>query len=153
MDRLLGPRQEAVENALARRHLRENTLVLYDVTSCYLEGRRCQLAQRGYSRDGKRGKLQIVIGLLCSPQGFPVAIEVFEGSTGDPSTVASQVHKIRSRFGLRRVVLVGDRGMLTAARIREDLQGVEGLHWITALRAPTIRSLVKEGTVQPSLFD
>ena len=153
MDRLLGPRQEAVENALARRHLRENTLVLYDVTSCYLEGRRCKLAQRGYSRDGKRGKLQIVIGLLCSPEGCPVAIEVFKGSTGDPSTVASQVHKIRSRFGLRRVVLVGDRGMLTAARIREDLQGVEGLHWITALRAPTIRGLVKEGTVQPSLFD
>ena len=153
MDRLLGPRQEAVENALARRHLQENTLVLYDVTSCYLEGRRCELAQRGYSRDGKRGKLQIVIGLLCSPQGCPVAVEVFKGSTGDPSTVASQVHKIRSRFGLRRIVLVGDRGMLTAARIREDLQGVEGLHWITALRAPTIRSLVKEGTVQPSLFD
>ena len=94
-----------------------------------------------------------MIGLLCSPEGCPVAVEVFKGSTGDPTTVASQVHKIRSRFGLRRVVLVGDRGMLTAARIREDLQGVEGLHWITALRAPTIRSLVKEGTVQPSLFD
>ena len=113
----------------------------------------CKLAQRGYSRDGKRGKLQIVIGLLCSPEGCPVTVEVFKGSTADPSTVASQVHKIRSRFGLRQVVLVGDRGMLTAARIREDLQGVEGLHWITALRVPTIRSLVKEGTVQPSLFD
>ena len=89
MDRLLGPRQQAVENALARRHLRENTLVLYDVTSCYLEGRHCKLAQRGYSRDGKRGKLQIVIGLLCSPEGCPVAVEVFKGSTGDPTTVAS----------------------------------------------------------------
>ena len=131
----------------------QGAFCIHVVSSVYLEGRRCKLAQRGYSRDGKRGKLQIVIGLLCSPEGCPVAVEVFEGSTGDPRTVASQVEKIRSRFGLRRVVLVGDRGMLTAARIREDLQGVEGLHWITALRAPTIRSLVKEGTVQPSLSD
>ena len=153
MEGLLGPRQEAVENALARRHLQENTLVLYDVTSVDLEVRNCELAQLGYSRDGKGGKLQFVIELLCSPQGCPVAVEVFKGSTRDPTMVASQVEKIRSRFPLRRVVLVGDWGMLTAARIREDLQSVEGLHWITGLRAPTIRRLVKEDTVQRSLFD
>ena len=102
MDRLLGPRQQAVEKALARRHLRENTLVLYDVTSCYLEGRHCKLAQRGYSRDGKRGKLQIVIGLLCSPEGCPVAVEVFKGSTGDPS--------VRWRRKCTRSVLVSGCG-------------------------------------------
>jgi transposase len=151
MDWLL-PRQARIEDHLARRHL-DNTLVLYDVTSSYFEGRTCPLARRGHNRDKKQGKLQIVIGLLCSREGRPVAVEVFEGNTGDPATVASQVKKLRERFGLERVVLVGDRGMLTDARIREDLDPVEGLSWITALRAPAIRRLALEGAVSRSLFD
>ena len=149
----LVERQAAIEQRLAKQHLREHTLVLYDLTSSYVEGTRCPLAQRGYSRDGKKSTLQIVFGLLCSADGCPVAVEVFEGSTSDPKTVASQVEKLRERFGLRHVVLVGDRGMLTAARVREDLQGVDGLRWITSLRAPVIRKLVNAGTVTPSLFD
>ena len=152
MDWLL-PRQERIEEALGKRHLREGTLVLYDVTSTYFEGHTCPLAKLGHDRDGKKGKLQIVIGLLCDVDGRPVAVEVFDGNTGDPATLAGQVRKIRERFGLRRVVLVGDRGMITEARIREDLQGIEGLDWITALRAPAIRKLVAEGSLQPSLFD
>ncbi len=152
MDWLLG-RQERIEQALAAKHLHDGTLVLYDVTSTYFEGRTCPLARLGYNRDGKKGKLQIVIGLLCDVEGRPVAVEVFEGHVGDPATLASQVRKIRQRFGLRRVVLVGDRGMITEARIREDLQEIEGLDWITALRAPAIRRLVAEGSLQPSLFD
>ena len=149
----LVERQAAIERRLAKRHLEEHTLVLYDLTSSYLEGTHCPLARRGHSRDGKKGTLQIVFGLLCTSMGCPVAVEVFEGSTSDPNTVASQVDKLRQRFGLKRVVLVGDRGMLTAARIREDLAGVDGLRWITTLRAPTIRKLVAAGTVTPSLFD
>ena len=122
MDWLLA-RQHAIEQRLAKRHLNDNTLMLYDLTSSYFEGHTCPLARRGHSRDGKRGTLQIVFGLLCTADGCPIAVEVFEGSTGDPKTVAAQVDKIRNRFGLQRVVLVGDRGMLTGARIREDLQG------------------------------
>ena len=141
--------QAAIEQRLAKRHLREHTLVLYDLTSSYLEGTHCPLAQRGHSRDGKQGTLQIVFGLLCTAEGCPVAVEVFEGSTSDPKT-ASQVDKIRNRFGLQRVVLVGDRGMLTAARIREDLQGVDGLRWITTLRAPTIRKLLAASSAPTS---
>ena len=149
----LVERQAAIEQRLAKRHLEDHTLVLYDLTSSYLEGSHCPLARRGHSRDGKKGTLQIVFGLLCTSTGCPVAVEVFEGSTSDPNTVASQVAKLRQRFGLKRVVLVGDRGMLTAARIREDLAGVDGLRWITTLRAPTIRKLVAAGKVTPSLFD
>ena len=149
----LVERQATIEQRLAKRHLEEHTLVLYDLTSSYLEGTHCPLARRGHSRDGKKGTLQIVFGLLCASAGCPVAVEVFEGSTADPNTVASQVAKLRQRFGLERVVLVGDRGMLTAARIREDLAGVDGLRWITTLRAPTIRKLVAAGKVTPSLFD
>ena len=130
----LVERQAGIEQRLAKRHLREYTLVLYDLTSSYLEGSHCPLAQHGHSRDGKKGKLQIVFELLCTAEGCPVAVEVFEGSRADPLTVASQVAKIRDRFGLQQVVLVGDREMLTAARIREDLAGVEGLRWITTLR-------------------
>ncbi len=152
MDWLLE-RQAGIEQRLAKRHLQEHTLLLYDLTSSYLEGTHCPLAQRGHSRDGKPGTLQIVFGLLCTAAGCPVAVEVFAGSTGDPQTVASQVDKIRNRFGLARVVLVGDRGMLTAARIRQDLQGVDGLRWITTLRAPTLRKLLAAGAVAPSLFD
>ena len=149
----LVERQATIEQRLAKRHLREHTLVLYDLTSSYVEGTHCPLARRGYSRDGKKGTLQIVFGLLCTAEGCPVAVEVFEGSTSDPKTVACQVDKIRTRFGLQRVVLVGDRGMLTAARIREDLAGIDGLRWITSLRAPAIRKLLAAGTVTPSLFD
>ena len=127
-------------------------LVLYDLTSSYLEGRRCPLAKRGYSRDGKRNTLQIEFGLLCNRDGCPVAVEVFDGNTADPSTVGTQIDKLQRRFGLSRVVLVGDRGMLTEARIREQVKPA-GLDWISALRAPAIRELVESGAVQMSLFD
>jgi transposase len=145
-------RQPAIETALARQHLENGTLVLYDVSSSYMEGRCCPLAQRGYSRDGRQGTLQIVYGLLCAPDGCPVAIEVFEGSTGDPMTLATQVEKLKQRFGLDHVVLVGDRGMITQARLTADVKAA-GLDWITALRAPAIQDLVKGGVLQLSLFD
>jgi transposase len=145
-------RQAAIETALARRHLQNGTLVLYDVSSSYMEGRCCPLAKRGYSRDGKKGTLQIVYGLLCAPNGCPVAIEVFEGNTGDPTTLATQIDKLKQRFGLSHVVLVGDRGMITEARITEDVKSA-GLDWITALRAPAIKELLNSGALQLTLFD
>jgi len=145
-------RQGAIETALAKRHLKSGTLVLYDVSSSYVEGRCCPLAKRGHNRDGKKGKAQIVYGLLCAPDGCPVAIEVFEGNTGDPATVANQVAKLKRRFALDHVVLVGDRGMITQARIDEDLRPA-GLDWITALRAPALQGLVAGGYLQMSLFD
>jgi hypothetical protein len=148
----LHARQGAVEAALARRHLRGGTLVLYDLSSSYVEGRCCPLAQRGYSRDRKKGTLQIVYGLLCAPDGCPVAVEVFEGATGDPKTLATQIDKLKTRFGLDRVVLVGDRGMITQARLREDVTPA-GLDWITALRAPDIKALAEGGKLQLDLFD
>jgi hypothetical protein len=143
--------QERIESALARRHLKNGTLVLYDVTSTYFEGRTCPLAQFGHDRDGK-GKLQIVFGLLCTAEGCPVAVEVFGGDVGDPSTLPSQISKIKGRFSLERVVLVGDRGMITEARLEKTIKPA-GLDWITALRAPAIRSLVEAGAIQLSLFD
>ena len=148
----LGERQAAIETALAPRHLKDGALVLYDVSSSWLEGRCCELARFGYSRDGKKGKLQIVYGLLCAADGCPVAVEVFEGNTADPTTLARQIDKLKQRFGLSRVVLVGDRGMITSARIRAELAPA-GLDWITALRAPQIRALVDSGAFQLSLFD
>ena len=148
----LHERQPAIETALAKRHLQGGTLVLYDVSSSYLEGRCCPLAARGYSRDGKPGKLQITYGLLCAPDGCPAAIEVFEGNTGDPATLATQIDKLKQRFRLEHVVLVGDRGMITEARISEDLRPA-GLDWITALRAPAIQALVASGRLQMTLFD
>jgi hypothetical protein len=148
----LGARQAAIETALARRHLKDGALVLYDVSSSWLEGRCCELARFGYSRDGKKGKLQIVYGLLCAADGCPVAIEVFEGNTADPMTLSTQIDKLKERFGLSRVVLVGDRGMITSARIRDELKPA-GLDWITALRAPQIRALLDTGAFQLSLFD
>ena len=151
MDWLLE-RQDRIERGLAKRHLGEGTLVLYDLTSVWMEGRTCPLAKRGHSRDGKRGKLQIEFGLLCARDGCPVSVEVFAGNTADPSTVGAQVGKLRQRFGLSRVVLVGDRGMLTEARIREEVEPA-GLDWISALRGPAIRALVESGAVQLSLFD
>jgi hypothetical protein len=148
----LAVRQPAIETALAKDHLAGGTLVLYDVSSSYMEGRCCPLAQYGYNRDGKRGKLQIIYGLLCAADGAPVAIEVFEGSTADPMTLTSQVTKLKQRFGLDHVVLVGDRGMITQARITADLS-TAGLDWITALRAPAIKALRDAGALQMSLFD
>lgn len=151
MDWLL-PRQQAIEDALAARHLRDGTLVLYDVSSAAFEGRTCPLGQIGHARDGVRGRLQIVYGVLTSTDGIPVTVEVFEGATGDPATVASQVKKLKQRFGLAHVAVVGDRGMLTKARIRDDLQPAE-LDWITALRGPAIKALMAGGAIQPTLFD
>jgi len=153
MDWLLE-RQGRIEAKLARRELVDGTLVLYDVTSTYFEGRSCPLAKHGYSRDQKKGKLQIVFGLLCTAQGCPVAVEVFPGNTGDPKTLSSAVEKVCERFGLKRIVLVADRGLLTEARIEAELRPLEGkLDWITALRAPAIRKLFEEGDLQLSLFD
>jgi Transposase DDE domain len=151
LDWLLA-RQAAIEAALAKRHLQNGTLVLYDVSSSYMEGRCCPLAKRGYSRDGKKGTLQIVYGLLCAPDGCPVAIEVFDGNTGDPTTLAPQIDKLKQRFGLSHVVLVGDRGMITEARITEDIKSA-GLDWITALRGPAIKDLLNSGVLQLTLFD
>jgi transposase len=148
----LVPRQEKIEAALARRHLGERTLALYDLTSTYFEGRRCPLARFGHSRDGKRDKLQIVFGVLTNAEGCPVAVEVFAGNTADPKTLGAAVGKLRERFGLERIVLVGDRGMITSARIREDLQ-TPGIEWITALRAPQIQALRDAGSLQLSFFD
>src|SRR3954463_15032152 len=151
LDWLLA-RQPAVEAALAKRHLSNGTLVLYDVSSSYMEGRCCPLAKRGYSRDGRKGTLQIVYGLLCAPDGCPIAIEVFEGNTADPMTLATQIEKLKQRFRLEHVVLVGDRGMITQARINQDIKSA-GLDWISSLRAPAIRELVEGGVLQLSLFD
>lgn len=151
MDWLLD-RQPGIEQALAERHLRGSTLTLYDVSSTYFEGRHCPLAKLGYSRDGKADRPQIVFGLVCDERGCPVSVEVFEGNTGDPKTVRAQVTKLRERFGLERIVMVGDRGMLTSARITEDLSP-HGVDWISALRAPQIRGLVAEGSLQLSIFD
>ena len=151
MDWLLQ-RQPEIENSLAKKHLREGTLILYDISSTYFEGTSCPLAQFGYNRDRKKGKLQIVFGLLCNPQGCPIAVEVFEGNTGDPTTLPKQIEKVRSRFGIERVVWVADRGMITQALLEEDFL-FQGLEWITALRSNQIRVLVETDAIQLSLFD
>jgi hypothetical protein len=151
MDYLHG-RQDEIQDALAARHLAGGTLVLYDVSSAAFEGRTCPLGAIGHPKDGVRGRLQIVYGLLTSPEGIPVAIEVFAGNTGDPKTVAAQVDRVKDRFGITKVVLAGDRGMLTAARLREDVRPA-GLDWITALRAPQVKALVRDGDLQLTLFD
>jgi hypothetical protein len=148
----LQARQDKIQDALAAKHLAGGTLVLYDVSSAAFEGRTCPLGAIGHPKDGVRGRLQIVYGLLTSPEGIPVAIEVFKGNTGDPATVADQVTKVKDRFGITKVVLVGDRGMLTAARLREDVRPA-GLDWITALRAPQVKKLVRGGDLQLTLFD
>jgi transposase len=152
MDWLL-PLQSRIEQALAKRHLSQGGLVLYDLTSTYFEGRHCPLAKLGHSRDDKSGKLQIVFGLLTNASGCPVAVEVFAGNTSDPKTVAAQVNKLRLQFGLSDVVLIGDRGMITSARIREDLPASHGIQWISALRATQIQKLAASGQLQMSLFD
>src|ERR1700729_2067689 len=145
--------QPRVESALSRRHLKHGTLVLYDVSSSYLEGPKYPRAQHGYSRDHRPDRPQIVYGLLCTREGLPVAVEVFDGNTADPATLSSQVEKLKDRFGISRVVLVGDRGMIPSARIGADLKPT-GVDWITCLRAPAIQALAAEnGPLQLSLFD
>ena len=151
MDWLVG-RQPRIEKKLARRHLKEGDLVFYDVTSSYYEGSTCELAEFGYNRDGKRGKPSIVWGVMTDREGRPVSVQVYPGDTGDPSTVADQVEKLRERFGLDRVVMVGDRGLLTQTQI-EHLKQYPGIGWISALRSEAIRRLAEEKSVQPSLFD
>ncbi len=150
MDWLLA-HQGRIEQELARRHLAEGGLVLYDLSSSYLEGRKCPLAALGYPRDGKRGKLQISYGLTCSPEGRPVAVEVFDGRTHDDKTLPQALERIKKRFGIKRVVVCGDRGMVTEANI-ETLK-THGFDWITALRAPQVQALVEAGDLQLSLLD
>ncbi len=145
-------RQPWIERSLANRHLRGGTLALYDVSSSFVEGRKCPLAAFGHSRDGKKGKMQITYGLVCSGDGTPVAVEVFSGNTADPDTVRGQAEKLRRRFRVENIALVGDRGMITSARIREDLIPL-GLDWISALRSADIRKLVRKGKKKPAALD
>jgi transposase len=152
MDWLL-PQQARIERALAKRQLSQGGLVLYDLTSSYFEGRHCPLAKLGNSRDNKSGNLHIVFGLLTNPAGCPVAVEVFTGNTSDPKTVAAQANKLRQRFGLSDVVLIGGRGMITSARIREGLPASQGIQCISALRATQIQKLAAGGHLQMALFD
>ncbi|MCA1699085.1 MAG: IS1634 family transposase, partial [Actinobacteria bacterium] len=151
LDWLLG-RQQRIEDQLARRHLKDGELVLYDVSSSYFEGHSCPLAKRGYSRDGKRGSAQIIYGLLCDKPGRPICVEVFSGELHDDKTLPAQVEKLKCRFGLKTVILVADRGMVTKANL-ELMAATEGVGWITALKAPQIKKLVKTGALQLSLFD
>ena len=151
LDWLLA-RQERIEQQLAKRYLHPGGVVLYDLTSSYVEGSHCPLAKRGYSRDGKPGNPQIEFGLLTNADGVPVAIEAFAGNTGDPATFQAQVQKVRERFGVREVIWVADRGMLTSAQVKR-LQEVAGAQWVTALRAPSIQQLVAAEAFQPSFFD
>lgn len=145
--------QAAIERRLARQHLAGSTLVLYDLSSTWLTGRCCELAARGHSRDGKRDDPQIVFGLICTAEGCPIAVEVFKGNTADPATVGAQVAKLKERFGIERIAWVGDRGMLTSARVEQVLKP-QGMDWVSSLRAPQIAQLAAEhGPFQPSLFD
>ena len=151
LDWLLA-RQARVERALAARHLAAGSLVLYDLTSTYVEGRHCPLARHGYSRDQRPDRPQIEFGLLTDARGCPIAVEAFAGNTADPATVEAQVEKLQRRYGLTDIVLVGDRGMLTSARI-ERLREVGGIGWVSCLRAPAVRRLVEAGDLQLGLFD
>lgn len=151
MDWLLA-RQEAIQKRLAERHLQAGAMVLYDLSSSYLEGRHCPLARLGYSRDGKKGKLQVNYGLLTDRRGCPVAVSVYPGNTSDAATLMPEVSRLRETFGLGEVVLVGDRGMISKTHIKQ-LRKLEGLSWITALKSVSIRKLVQDQTVQLGLFD
>lgn len=152
MDWLLDV-QTRIESKLAKRHLEDGSLVLFDVSSSYCEGRKSSLRQHGYSRDHRGDRPQVVYGLLCDRDGRPIAVEVFPGNTADPTAFTSVVEKVRKRFGLRRVIFVGDRGMITSARIREDLADIDGFDWVSALRSDGIRKLAEAGHIQRSLFD
>ena len=149
----LATRQTRIENKLAKKHLKDGHLVLLDVSSSYYTGRKSLLIKHGYSRDHRGERPQIVYGLLCDSEGRPIAIEVFPGNTADPPTFTQIVATARKRFGINRIVFVGDRGMITSARINEDLRDVDGLDWISALRTEGIRKLREAGTIQMSLFD
>jgi hypothetical protein len=148
----LGERQDGIEARLARRHLRAGQLALYDLSSSYFEGRRCPLAALGYSRDGRRGTLQIVYGLVTDRAGRPVAVDVFDGSTHDHQTVSAQLNKLKDRFGVCELVLVADRGMVTRVNL-DAIRAANGIGWITALKAPQVKRLARTGAFQPSLFD
>ena len=148
----LGERQARIEDRLARRHVKDGELVLYDVSSSYFEGRSCPLAKLGYSRDGKRGTLQIVYGLLCDRPGRPIAVEVFTGELHDDKTLPAQIAKLKARFGLKTVIVVADRGMVTKANLAL-MADTDGVGWITALKAPQIKKLARTGALQLSLFD
>ena len=153
MDWLLS-KQESIENNLASKHLASSTLVLYDVSSSYFEGKTCPLARYGYNRDGKRGKLQIVFGLMCDAEGCPIAIEVFEGNTADPTTLTNQITKLKERFGIAKIIWVGDRGIISSTTIQKHFQSSErSFDWISALRSVQIRTLVEQSSIQLSLFD
>jgi len=154
MDWLLA-RQELIENNLAAKHLASSTLVLYDVSSSYFEGKTCPLARYGYNRDGKRGKLQIVFGLICDAEGCPIAIEVFEGNTADPTTLTNQIVKLKERFGIAKIIWVGDRGIISSTTIQKHFHNNQerSFDWISALRATQIRSQVEQESIQLSLFD
>jgi transposase len=149
----LFARQERIENKLANKHLQEGALVLYDLSGSYYTGRESELVQYGYNRDGKKDHPQITYGLICNREGCPVSVEVFSGDTADSSTFGQQIDKVRERFGIRRVVWVGDRGMITSRVIDENLAGQADIDWITALRAPQVKKLVRQGAIQLSLFD
>ena len=148
----LADRQPRIEKKLARRHLQDGALALYDVSSSYVEGSRCPLAERGYSRDHRSDRPRIVYGLLCNTAGCPVAVQCFAGNVADPDTLSSQVASLRDRYGLDRVAVVGDRGMIAQTRIDADLEPA-GFDWITALRHDTIRKLADRNVIQPGLFD
>lgn len=151
MDWLLE-RQDLIEKKLAKRHLTDGVLILYDMTTVYLEGSTCTLGRYGHGKEGRNNKLQIQVGLLCTREGIPVSVQVFEGNTGETTTLQDQIRKVKERFGLTRVVFVADRGILRDIRIREDL-APQGLDWVTALRRPDIRDLLVRGAFQSSLFD
>lgn len=151
LDWLLG-RQEAIEAKLAKRHLVDGSLLLYDLTSVWFEGEKCELGKFGHSKEGRSNKLQILVGLLCNREGIPVSIQVFEGNAAETGTLEDQIQKVRERFGLKHIVFVADRGILRSVRIKEDLEPL-GLDWITALRKPAIRELIQKGAFQPSLFE
>lgn len=145
-------RQPIIEKKLASRHLAEGGFVLYDLTSSYFEGKTCPLAKRGHNRDGKKGKLQVNYGLMADRHGRPIAASVYEGNTGDPKTLIDQVTKAREQFGIEKMVLVGDRGMITQKQI-DELKDLDGIEWLTALRSRAIRKLVEGGSLQYGLFD
>lgn len=148
----LRARQARIEERLARRHLGDGELALYDVSSSYFEGSSCPLAELGYSRDGRRGTPQVVYGLLCDRSGRPLAVEAFSGSLHDDKTLPAQLEKLRRRFKLKRVIVVSDRGMVTKANL-EAMREAEDVSWITALKAPQVKRLAKRELIQPSLFD
>jgi hypothetical protein len=145
-------RQERIEQKLAKRHLENDAMALYDLTSSYVEGFKCPLAKRGYNRDGKKGKLEVNYGLLADAQGRPIAVSVFDGNVGDTKTLMTQLDKLRNKYSLEQFILVGDRGMITQTQVNE-LKKLDGIDWITALRPEPIRKLLEDGTIQMGLFD